>query len=350
MGEIKCVFDAALQLPASERVAWLDGACAGRPEMRNTVDQLLSNFSDAGSFLETSTMPSIRLPSFSINDLVANRFRIVRPIATGGMGEVYEVFDERLGVRVALKTIRTDLVASREIYERFKREVWVTRDVVHEGICRVFELIEHTSPDNPKAPVIPCLTMKLLDGHDLQSELRSRRPLPLAQALDITRQICRALQALHDNGVVHRDLKPSNIMLLPREDGSTRVVRQTFGLARPIDETTIFRTSSGGDQLGSPYFQAPEVLRGERDSVSSDIYALGLVMDEMITNARAFTAESIHGLYWQKLWEKPIRPSKRASGLPLLWEHVILKCLQPQPGQRYSIVPSNCCGPRMFRN
>ena len=162
--EIKSLFDAALQLPASERVAWLDGACAGRPEMRNTVDQLLNNFSDAGSFLETSTMPSIRLPSFSINDLVANRFRIVRPIATGGMGEVHEVFDERLGVRVALKTIRTDLVASREIYERFKREVWVTRDVVHEGICRVFELIEHTSPDNPNAPVIPCLTMKLLDG------------------------------------------------------------------------------------------------------------------------------------------------------------------------------------------
>src|SRR4051794_10773245 len=103
--EIKSKFDAALQLPASQRAAWLDGACAGRPEMRETVDRLLSNYSDAGSFLETSTMPSVRLPSFAINDVVAERFRIVRPIAAGGMGEVYEVFDERLGLRVALKTI-----------------------------------------------------------------------------------------------------------------------------------------------------------------------------------------------------------------------------------------------------
>ena len=113
--EIKCIFDAALQLPASERGAWLNGACAGRAEVRATVDRLLSNFSDAGSFLETATMPSVRLPSFAINELVANRFRIVRPIAAGGMGEVYEVFDERLAVRALAERLLEISVRSEDL-------------------------------------------------------------------------------------------------------------------------------------------------------------------------------------------------------------------------------------------
>ena len=152
---IKSIFDAALQIPISERAAWLDAACDGRPDLRKTVDQLLTNIADAGSFLEEDNQLTFRKPAFAINQLIADRFRVIRLIAAGGMGEVYEAFDERLGLRVALKTIRPDMVASREAYERFKREVWVTRDVAHDGICRVFELVEHRDPDDPQLPSHP---------------------------------------------------------------------------------------------------------------------------------------------------------------------------------------------------
>ena len=333
---IKSIFDAALQVPLAERAAWLDAACAGRPDLRQTVDQLLTNIADAGSFLEDDTRLAFRQPAFTTNQLIAGRFRVIRLIAAGGMGEVYEVFDERLGLRVALKTIRSDLVASRDAYERFKREVWVTRDVAHDGICRVFELVEHRDPDDPQGPVTPCITMKFLDGHDLQSELRLRRPLPLDEALSIAKQTCEALQALHEHDIIHRDLKPSNIMLLPGRKGGARVVLTDFGLARPIDQTTLTRSATGHDQPGAPYFQAPEILKGERESIASDIYALGLVLDELVTKSRAFTADSVHGLYWQKIWEKPIPPSERSENLPADWEQVILKCLATDPAERFS--------------
>ena len=333
---IKSIFDAALQIPNSERAAWLDAACDGRPDLRKTVDQLLTNIADAGNFLEDDTQLTFRQPAFNTNQLVAGRFRVIRLIAAGGMGEVYEVFDERLGLRVALKTIRSDMVASREAYERFKREVWVTRDVAHDGICRVFELVEHRDPEDPKSPVTPCITMKFLDGHDLQSELRMRRPLPIPEALSIAKQICEALEALHNHDIIHRDLKPSNIMLLPGRKEGFRVVLTDFGLARPIDQTTVMRTGAGNDQPGAPFFQAPEILKGKRESIKSDIYALGLVLDELVTNSRAFTADTVHGLYWQKIWEQPIPPSQRSDSLPAHWEQVILKCLATDPDDRFT--------------
>lgn len=331
---IKTLFDAALNLQAEQRSAYLEEACLGAPEVKKTVEELLRNLDEAGNFLEDHSWPH-HPPAFVPQQLVAGRFRVIRQIATGGMGEVYEVFDDRLGLRLALKTIRTDLATRPDIYDRFKREVWIAREVPHEGICRIFELIEHTDSQATPACVIPCITMKLLDGHDLQTELRRRRPVPLGEAFSIAKQICEALQSLHDHGIIHRDLKPSNIMLVPGNDGGSRVVLTDFGLARRIDQSS--RTLSGGlQQPGAPYFQAPEVLKGGRETVASDIYALGLVLDEMVTTSSAYTAESIHAMYWQKLWEKPIPPSKRALGLPPEWELAILKCLSSEPADRYA--------------
>jgi serine/threonine-protein kinase len=330
---IKTLFDAALNLDAERRSAYLEDACADCPDIQSTLQELLRNFDEAGTFLEDYSAPS-NVPAFTPHQVIAGRFHVIRQIAAGGMGEVYEVFDDRLGLRVALKTIRTDLAASRDAYERFKREVWIAREVPHEGICRVFELIEHIDPSATPLGVIPCITMKLLEGHDLRAELRRRRPLPLSEAFSITGQICDALQSLHDHGIIHRDLKPSNIMLVPGHKDGPKVVLTDFGLARRVDQTT--RTHSAADQHpGAPYFQAPEILKGERETTASDIYALGLVIDEMVTDTPAFTAESVHAVYWQKLWEKPIPPSKRAVGLPPAWERAILKCLSSNSSDRY---------------
>jgi hypothetical protein len=126
---IKAVFDAALNVPRQERASWLDQACAGSPELRNTLEELLISWdqSSAGDPRDSQTHPV-----FSPGQVIAGRFCVLRLMARGGMGEVYEVRDGSLnGLRVALKTIRTEIASEKHAYERFKREVWVAREVAH---------------------------------------------------------------------------------------------------------------------------------------------------------------------------------------------------------------------------
>jgi TolB-like protein/tetratricopeptide (TPR) repeat protein len=147
--------------------------------------------------------------------------------------------------------------------------------------------------------------------------------------------VAGAVQALHDHGILHRDLKPSNIMLASRS-GNVRAIVTDFGLAKTADPGAggLFE-SQVGFQMGAPYFMAPELLRGARPSVASDIYALGLILDEMVTESRAFPAESIQALYYQKLWELPVLPTARSRQLDPHWDAVILRCLSQDPNDRY---------------
>ena len=141
--------------------------------------------------------------------MVAGRYRVVRFLAHGGTGEVYEVFDERLKLRLALKTLRSDLSSDRSALARFERELLVARQVSHENLCRLFDLVEYDTPVGP----IPCLTMELLEGESLSERLARERPLDLETAREFVRQIGRGLTALHEHGIIHRDLKPSNVLI-----------------------------------------------------------------------------------------------------------------------------------------
>jgi serine/threonine protein kinase len=335
--DLKDIFSAALSCEAAERDAYLERACTGRPALRHAVDSLLcAHYAAARSFLQPGSIVFRAAWLFREGDQIASRFRVVRPLARGGMGEVYEVYDERLRLHVALKAIRPELLGDPDTVERFKREVLVTRDIAHEGLCRVFDFIEHALPPQPEFPkgaIVPCLSMQLLGGESLDEWLRKCRPLRPEDALPLLRQIAEALQVLHDRGVVHRDLKPSNIMLVPGR-GTTRAVLTDFGLAKPISDS-IFETQ-GAVQGGAPFYMAPELLRGDRPSAASDVYALGLIADEMVTPVRAFSAESIPSLMMQKFGEGPTRPRDRAPSLPLRWERVILRCLAPNPQDRFA--------------
>ena len=334
--QIKQVFSAALGVPPPERDAYLESACEGKTEIRLAVDELLRAHYDASqTFLEPSSIVLAASWLFREGDRVASRFKVTKRIARGGMGEVYQVYDERLRLSVALKAIRPELIGDAETVERFRREVLVTRDIAHDGLCRVFDLVEHPLGPQagfPEGTIVPCLTMQLLEGETLEETLARDRPMSPAATLPLIEQIAEALQVLHNAGVVHRDLKPSNVMLVQTAEG-TRAVLTDFGLAKPLEEN-IFETQTRVHG-GAPFFMAPELFRGERPSRASDIYAFGLLVDEMVTSTRAFSGDSLHALLLQKLGDGPVLPSARSPAIPPAWERTILRCLAKQPHDRF---------------
>src|SRR5688500_2443950 len=144
-------------------------------------------------------------PAFSPGDRIAKRYRVVRFLARGGMGEVYEVEDRELRERVALKTVRGDVSRDHLAIERFRREIQLARKVTHPNVCRIFDVAFHGG--------VIFLTMELLEGETLAQRLRRAGPMSTEEALPVARQIAEALHAAHQAGIVHRDLKPGNVVL-----------------------------------------------------------------------------------------------------------------------------------------
>ncbi len=330
--EIKEIFEHALTVAGPDRSRYLDAACAEKPALRETVTQLLNAHEEASGFLEDGPNVQPGAPVFHTGELIAERFRIIRFISRGGMGEVYEAYDERLALCIALKTMRPELAGDRDALERFRREIRVNRDFGHPNLCRIYELVEHRT--RASATPIPCLTMQLLDGDTLQSLLAREGPLNAETALPLIRQISNAIDALHANGIIHRDLKPSNIMITRGRSGEQRAVVMDFGLAKQFETDLELFQSRTDSQVGAPFYLAPEVLRGEKPTAASDIYALGLVIDEMVTSSRAFPGDSLEAVLYEKVWGDPIAPFDRASGIPRGWSTVILRCLNRDPGKR----------------
>jgi serine/threonine protein kinase/tetratricopeptide (TPR) repeat protein len=326
---IKLIFEAALNVPTELRQQRLEEVCGGDEELKSVVSGLIQSHLEITRC--TNEAPVLPGEVFRKNDLVAGRYRIIRFISSGGMGQVYEAFDERLHLRLALKTLRPEFASDKEALERFQREVRTAREVSHPGICRVFDLVEHKTADGS---ITPCLTMELIEGENLTEYLRRHGPLSPDDALPLIRQIALAVEVLHESGIIHRDLKPSNIMLTSRSDGQLRTTVMDFGLAKPFGSHSQMFETVAAIQAGAPYYMAPELLRGEMPTTKSDIYALGMIADDMVTTAKAFSATSVHTLYYQKLWEQPAAPKGRCEKLPENWNQGILGCLAGRPELR----------------
>jgi tetratricopeptide (TPR) repeat protein/TolB-like protein len=286
----------------------------------------------------TAVLPAGETASIFLPDeLIASRYRVVRFIARGGMGEVYEVEDLDLAVRVALKTVRPEPDGGSHA-ERFKREIQLARQVTHPNVCRIFDLVRHTRASGPERErEVLCLTMELLSGETLLDRVRRGGILSTAQARPIVEQLASALAAAHRVGVVHGDFKSANVMLVPTEaDGDVRVVITDFGLARASagsvsDDVTVTRRI-----IGTPAYMSPEQMEGKPVTASADIYALGIVMYELVTGRRPFAAEDSLAAAVKRLTEPPPSPSSYRPGLDPRWEAVILTCLRRDPGQRFA--------------
>ena len=281
-----------------------------------------------------ASLPPVSRPlTFAPEQLVADRFRIVRFVASGGMGEVYEAEDLELHERVALKTIRPEIAQDERAIARFKREAFLARQVTHPNICRIFDLFVH----RPSAsPGITFVSMQLLEGPTLAERLR-REPMTAAEALPLVVQMAGALDAAHQVGVVHRDFKSNNVMLLPQLSGPRAVITD-FGLAWRAGEDRHARhtpPTGPGEILGTPDYMAPEQVEGGEVTPSTDVYALGLVMYEMVTGVRPFAAATPLAAAVRRLSEAPKPPRELAPDLDPVWESVIMRCLERQPEDRF---------------
>jgi eukaryotic-like serine/threonine-protein kinase len=328
---VKSAFQSALDKPEAERRDFIAAACANRPDIVRYVLELLKNHREDSADAKSTTEYG-HAHVFQPGQIVAGRFRVVRLLGTGGMGQVFLAYDEKLRVSIALKTLHATFARDPESVERFRREIRVAREVSHSSLCRIYDLVEHTE----SGAVINCLTMELLEGESLVDSIMRNRPMAPLETLHLLRPIAGALAALHQNGIIHRDLKPSNILLVSRAGHEQRVVVTDFGLAKPaVDNSSLFESHAAA-RVGSPYFMAPELWNGVRPSVASDVYALGLILDEMVTCTPAFDTASVPSFYHSKFYAGPIPPGQRSTLLPSHWQDVILRCLAVDPSARYS--------------
>ena len=278
------------------------------------------------------------LPAFHRDDLIAGRFKIVRLIGQGGMGAVYEAEDQELGGRVALKTVHPEATTDPRTVERFKQEIYLARKVTHPNVCRIFDLFHHRA--SPSDDAIVFLTMELLPGETLAQRLRRGGRMTPAEALPLVGHMAAALTAAHQAGIVHRDFKPSNVVLVPSKDNEAevRAVVTDFGLAHTSggDRSVVLSVTGTGEALGTPAYMAPEQLGTEETTPASDIYALGLVMYEMVAGQRPFAGDTPFAVALQRLQRPPASPRVFVPDLDPRWEATILRCLERQPAERFA--------------
>lgn len=271
-------------------------------------------------------------PGFRPGDLLAHRYRIVRFLAQGGMGEVYEAEDTELLEHVALKTISAQAGADEAAKDRFKREIFLARKVTHPNVCRIFDLGQHRSEDG--RPDVTFLTMELLKGETLAGRLRRTGRLATTEALPIASQIAWALQAAHKVQVVHRDLKSENIYLV-EDNGKLRAVVTDFGIARGGREDRFAALVTGTDIVGTPAYMAPEQVESLPVTAAADIYAFGVVLYEMVTGQLPFEGDNPITVAAKRLQERPRPPHTHVPDLDARWERTILRCLERTPEKRF---------------
>ena len=280
-------------------------------------------------------------PVFRTGDIVAFRFRIVRFLAKGGMGELYEAEDLELRERIALKTILSHIAADERSIMLFKREVHLARQVTHPNVCRIYDVFRHRYGAGND---VVLLAMELLHGETLADKLRRDGRFSTTEMLPLVRQMADGLTAAHRVGVVHRDFKSHNVMLVKparaEEAEKMRAVVTDFGLAwrSAQDESTSLSMSlsTEGEISGTPAYMAPEQVEGGPVTPATDVYALGVVLYEMVTGTLPFVGETPLKMAVKRLNEPPPSPRVHVPGIDPLWEATILRCLARRPEERFA--------------
>jgi tRNA A-37 threonylcarbamoyl transferase component Bud32 len=267
--------------------------------------------------IKANTTGDARSGDFVAGTVLASRYRIIGLVGKGGMGEVYKAEDIKLSQMVALKFLPDSYREDSAALERFHAEVRNARQVSHVNVCRVFDIGEVDGRH--------FLSMEFVDGDDLSELLTRVGRFTSERAVEISRQICVGMEAIHKAGILHRDLKPANIII--DKKGVARIT--DFGIAGIEADMT-------GDNIraGTPAYMSPEQITGKEVTTRSDIYALGLVIYEIFTGKQAFIADNVMELIKKHQTATPSSPSSHVKGIDPLVESVIAQCLEKDPKNR----------------
>ncbi len=261
-------------------------------------------------------------------DLIDDKYAVVQPIGTGGMGIVYEARHARLGQRVAVKMLLPDLAESMDAVARFEREARAAAHLRSPHVAKVFDV--DTLPDGT-----PYIVMELLEGRDLADELAARGPLPVAEAVDYLLEACDAMAEAHLVGIVHRDLKPANMFLA--NDGRRTIVKVLdFGISKILDEEApgVTTTRSG---LGTANYMSPEHVRSAKHvDARGDVWALGVVLYEMLTGAQPFPGDTTTAVAAAIVADPPIPLRSLREDVPIALEHVLMTALEKDRDRRFA--------------
>ena len=259
-------------------------------------------------------------PILQTGDLLGGRYEILRLLGEGGMGAVYKAMDRELSRPVALKLIRPQLAANPSILARFKQELLLAHQVTHKNVIRIYDLGD--------ADGVKFITMEYVEGLDLRALIQEKKKFSPEEAVQITEQICRALEATHNVGVIHRDLKPQNIM----RDQTGRILLMDFGLARTVEGDGLTQT---GALVGTMEYMSPEQALAKDLDQRSDLFTLGLIFYELLTGKAAYGAESAVASLIKRTQERAIPVSDHDGTIPRPLSDIVSKCLEREPKLRY---------------
>lgn len=248
------------------------------------------------------------------------KYRLEAKIGQGAMGEVYRAHDTALGRDVAVKTILANMGSDDTLRKRFLREAQSAARLNHPNIIKVYDFGEQHGR--------LYMAMELLEGHDLKQAIAERRLGSLDDKLALMQQIAEGLAFAHRHEVVHRDLKPANVHVQP--DGSVKIM--DFGLAR-LSGSDMTRS---GMIMGTPHYMSPEQVRGERVDARSDVFSVGCIFYEVLTERKPFEADSMHAVLFKVLQDEPPPVRDWTPDLPVVVEQVLARALAKQPDERFA--------------
>jgi pimeloyl-ACP methyl ester carboxylesterase len=318
---IEELFDRAIELPPGDRPALLSRACGSDPDLQREVETLLAFAERSGltaRFAAAVAGTRIRSPALGPGQTVS-QYEIVEKLGGGGMGVVYKALDRRLQRFVALKFLPPYLSAEPELKLRFTQEAKAIASLDHPNLCSILEVEE--AEDGQLFIVMP-----YYEGETLK-QMIERGPLPLALVTDYGVQVAAGLAHAHAAGVVHRDIKPANVVVAP--GGKVKIL--DFGIAK-VSDVNLTRT---GAVLGTLTYMSPEQACGEPVDHRTDLWALGVVLYEMLTGRPPFTAESREALFFGIQHREPPRITALRPEVPPALEGIVSRLLEKQPARRY---------------
>jgi len=324
--------DYAAQIPQTSRdeIGVLAGAFRGLLADLREKQELVAFLSDS----EQAKTVQLRTVSGTTEQRIANiglvpgnkfavRYEVKEIIGEGGMGTVFKAVDTELGEVIAIKTLKQDfLQQDPTALERFKSEIRLARRISHRNVVRTHDLGENSG--------IYFITMEYVEGKSLKELIRARGRLPLAITLSVGKQLARALEVAHEQGVIHRDIKPQNMVVEP--DGVLKVM--DFGIARLATRTPETGMTQAGTVIGTPEYMAPEQLSGGEVDHRVDIYAAGCVLYECLTGKPPFTADTPYQLIAKLLEETAPAPSTINAEVPAALDALVMAAIAKDPAGR----------------